>query len=262
VYYAAVITLCVANQKGGVGKTTSTLTFGAMLADTGRRVLLVDLDPQSSLTSGLGIDAAGRSMAEVMGGGEPGKIPLASIVREIRPGLCLAPGDMALAACELGLTARLGRENVLRQALANVAHRFDVVLIDCPPSLGLLTVNALTAAAGVIAPTLPSAPDLRALRLFLETLDKVRAINPALQLAGVIISQYDSRLTAHREVMDLLAGADLPLWLPAIPRSVRVQEASGQQTTLLDYDPNGRVTAAYQELLTGGLTEWLKRNEK
>lgn len=254
------ITFAVSNQKGGVSKTTTALTLGALLAETGRRVLLVDLDPQSSLSSGLGVDAPGHSMAEVLGGSEPGRASLAAILQEIRPGLCLAPSDMALASCELGLTTRLGREMVLRQALASVSKRFDVVMVDCPPSLGLLTINGLAAATAVITPTLPSAPDLRALGLFFETLEKVKAINPSLQLAGIIVSQYDSRLSAHREALEILTRSAGPLWLPPVPRSVRVQESSGQKTTLLDYDPNGKVLAAYQSILTEGTVPWLKRN--
>lgn len=255
------ISLAVANQKGGVGKTTTTLTLGSALTEAGQRVLLVDLDPQSSLTSSLGIDAAGKSMAEVIGGSEPGHLTMTSILQEIRPSLYLAPADLALARCELGLTARLGRENVLRQALASITRQFATCLIDCPPSLGLLTVNALAAADGVIAPTLPSAMDLRALRIFLDTLEKVQAINPELQLAGVVVTQFDGRTNAHKEALGLLQSANLPVWLPAVPRSVRVQEATGSQTTLLDYDPDGRAATAYQEIAKG-LIQWLTENER
>ncbi len=250
------IIIATSNQKGGVGKTTTTLNLGAILASQGRRVLLVDVDPQASMTQALGVDAAGQSLAEVLGGAEPGPLTLARVIRSIRPGLDLAPADLAMANTELNMVARIGREMVLRKVLATVDGRYDLALIDCPPSLGLLTVNALTAARAVLVPTLPAAADLRGVRLFLGTLEKVREINPGLELMGVVITQYDGRTNAHQEALEALRHAGLPVLEPTIPRSVRVQESAGQRLPLVEYDAAGKPTAAYLELAKG-LEQWL-----
>lgn len=250
-------TLAIANQKGGVGKTTSAAAIGAELANHGRRVLLVDLDPQSSLTQGLGIEAPGRSIAEVIGGATRGPLAMQEIITPISKGLDLAPSDIALAACELGLVSRIGRENVIKQSLANVKD-YDLIILDCPPALSLLTIGALVAAGAVIVPTLPSAADLRGVKLFLGTIDQARELNPALELLGLVIVQYDPRLIAHGQALEAIKGAGLQV-IGTIPRSVKAAESTAAREPINTYDPGGKIAEAYKPI-TRKVETWLKRN--
>jgi chromosome partitioning protein len=250
------ITLAIANQKGGVSKTTTTAALGAALANNGRRVLMMDLDPQCSLSQSLGISAEDKSLAEVLGTSKPGKLSLKQILCEIRPGLLLAPGDLALSLTESGLMLRMGRENVLKQSLANVTGMFDLVLIDCPPTLSILTVNALAAARAVIIPTLPAPNDLRGLQMFLTTLEEIKPINPGLEVLGLIVSQYDQRANSHKQALAALERAGLPI-LGAVPKTVKVQESQAARQLLPDYDPAGKATEAYQQIAEG-IIQWLQ----
>jgi len=171
--------------------------------------------------------------------------------------LDLAPADIALSSVELVLVSRLGREAVLKRILARAGY--EIVIVDCPPALGLLTVNALAAANGVIAPVLPAAADIRGLNLFLETLTTIREdINPTLQLVGVILVQFDGRLNSHNQALEALQSADIPLLMPPVPRSVRVQEAAGVMQPLSAYDPSGKPINAYQAITTEVLA-WLDK---
>ena len=250
------ITLAISNQKGGAGKSATAAALAGLLPGCGLQVLVVDLDPQGTLTNHLGIDPAGRSLAEVIGGPEPGPLALRAILREVKPGLTLAPSSPGLSSCELGLVMRLGRESVLRAALAGLGNQFDLCLIDCGPSMGLLTVNALVASNAVIIPTMPTVADLHGVTLLLSSIEKVRVINPGLGIMGVVVTQFDQRATAHREVINMIESAGLRV-LAIIPRSVRVQEAAGLRQLLPDYDPAGKATIAYKDL-TGVVFKWLK----
>ena len=242
--------IAIANQKGGVGKTTSALNLGAGLADRGRRVLLIDLDPQSSLTLATVGDRAGFSMAEVLGSVQPGALQLTDIIRPIKNGLDIAPADIALGVSELGLVTRHGRENVLKRVLT---ADYDYCLIDCGPSLGLLVVNALTAADCVIAPTLPTALDLRGLKLFLNSVDTVRQnLNPQLQLMGVIICQYQERLLLHKAAMRDLKNSELPI-LGVVSRSIKAAVSMGTGEPLT----GGRLADQYKKIVME-VNQWQK----
>ena len=250
--------IAIANQKGGVGKTATAAALGDLLAQNGQRVLLLDLDPQASLTQGLGFDAHGASLAEVIGGAKRGPLTLQQIIKPVSDRLDIAPADIALAGCELGMIERLGRENIIKTALRDL-QGYDIVIIDCPPALGLLTVNGLIAAHGVIVPTGPAAADLRGVSLFMDTLNQLKndGLNPGLALIGVLFVQYDPRLNAHILAQDELKAAGWPV-IGMIPRSVKVQESSAALQAVTSYDPESKPAQAYIEL-ERKVIKWLKR---
>jgi len=238
--------IAIANQKGGVGKTTTTLTLGAALVERGRSVLLVDLDPQSSLTISLGIDGEGNSMHEVLGSTEPGTKTLRDIVQQIAPRFYLAPGDIALSRSESGLMVRIGREQILQHVLSSV--RFDYVLIDCLPSLGILTVNALIASHEVLIPTVCEYLALRGIALFYRTIDEVKVINPSLSVLGILPTFVDERLLHTREVLEVMRERDLPVLDIHIGRSVRFAESALAGESILDYARTHPGADAYRQL--------------
>jgi len=239
--------IAIANQKGGVGKTATTHTLGVLLAEAGRRVLLVDADPQSSLTAAAIGYYDGPNLADVLGGSTPGRVKLAGIIQQVNQGLDLAPAGIELAGVELGLVSRMGRETQLTKALAGIDY--DYCLIDCPPSLGLLTVNALVAADQVLIPTQPQAADVRGVGLFLKTIDQIKdELNPGLQLLGVLVTFYDTRINHHQAAIDTMTGAGLPVLNTKIGRSVKVAEAAGNQQTVITYEPHNPQAEAYRDL--------------
>jgi chromosome partitioning protein len=259
-------TISIANHKGGVGKTATAHALGAALAGMGQRTLLVDIDPQSSLTNGCDVQAAGSSLAEVLGGATAGTQPLADILVDVSDiegkTLHLAPADIALSTHELGLVQRIGREYVLKKALANVAANYDICLIDCPPSLGMLTVNALAASDVVIVPTQPQISDVRGLKLFLETVNGIRAaINPELRVLGVLITFYDGRTIHHRDAVETLRGQGLPIFETMIGRSIRVAEAPAAGESVVTYDPQNPQAENYQQLARE-VEKWLRNEPK
>lgn len=252
------VSIAISGQKGGSGRSSSTFAIGAALAQAGQRVLMLDCDPQSSLTAACGVEATGESLAEVIGGAVPGRLQLPDIVYEVSPGLDLAPSDIALANTELGLVSRMGRENVLRNVLTAVAGQYDALLIDCPPSLGLMTVNALVAARGVIVPLQPATNDVRALRLFLGTLDQVRReLNPTIELIGVLLTMFDGRIIHHQDAATVIEDAGLPLFETRIARSVKVSEAAAGHESIVTYDPEHKITESYRQVAEEVL-RWLK----
>lgn len=238
-------TIAIAVQKGGTGKTTTAFNVAYELSEKGKRVLLVDLDPQANLTTDLTSMTFDKTIADVFGDRYPGKLTLADVRYTYSGKLDFIPGSIDLAQSEMYLSGRLGRENILKKALVPIAEPYDFCLIDTPPSLGLLTINALSAASSVLVPILPAAHDIHSLQLFLQTIQDMKDINPELSLLGVILNRYDKRLQLHRQAAEELRAAGLPLVEPFITQSVRITEATGDHKPLLKYDPKNPNNEAY-----------------
>lgn len=245
------LTVSLANHKGGVAKSTSTRALGSVLVqEHGLRVLMVDMDAQASLTLACNVsDAADANLAHVLGGSARGNMGLADILFEVSDSLYLAPSDITLSRVELALVSRLGRERVLAKALAALDPHFDVCLIDTPPSLGLLTVNSLVASDGVIVPVVPEIMALRGLSLFLDTVEEIREeLNPRLRLLGVLITMYDARTIHHRDGVEAIRRTGCPMFTTYIGRSIRVSESAIMGESITEYDPDHREAVAYKEL--------------
>ena len=253
------ITISIANQKGGVGKTTTTAALGAILCNLGYRVLLIDMDSQASLTKSLGIYAEDKSIADVLGNVQLGTLALHEIIKPVRDGLSLAPSNILMYTTEMGLVGRMGRETILKKALENIdGSTYDVTLIDCPPSMGMLTVNGLVASQGVIIPSLPSETDIRGVSSLLETMNGITAagLNGSIELLGILVVQFDGRTNEHKRIVTMVQEKH-PL-LGIIPRSVRVQEAVVANRAVTEYAPRSKPALAYLEVAEK-INAWLKR---
>ena len=235
-------TIAIVNQKGGVGKTTTAVNLGASLSILGSKVLLIDIDPQGNTTSGLGIDK--RSIATDIYAVLLADATLATaIVSSGVPDLDLVPATLALAGAEIELVSALSRETRLRRALAPVAGAYDYILIDCPPSLGLLTLNALTAAAEVLIPVQAEYYALEGLSQLTTIVGRVReALNPDLRISGVLVTMYDGRTRLATDVLDEVhAFFPSQVFKTQIPRNIRLSEAPsyGKPAALLDVKSRG-----------------------
>jgi chromosome partitioning protein len=235
-------TIAIVNQKGGVGKTTTAVNLGASLAILGSRVLLVDIDPQGNTTSGFGIDKRSieRDIYGVLLEDEPLE---GAIVASGVPNLQLVPATIALAGAEIELVSTLSRETRLRRALEPVGRRYDYILIDCPPSLGLLTLNALTAASEVVIPVQAEYYALEGLSQLTSVVARIREVlNPSLHISGVLVTMYDGRTRLATEVLDEV-NAHFPrqVFRTQIPRNIRLSEAPsfGRPAALLDVKSRG-----------------------
>ena len=252
---ARVIALC--NQKGGVGKTTTAVNLAIGLARQGKRVLAADIDSQGSLTASLGYqhpDQIEDTLATVLHhiiNEEP--IPQGYAILHHDEGIDLLPANIELSGLEVTLVNLMSRETVLRQYIETVRNDYDVILLDCCPSLGMLTINALAAADEIVVPLLAHYLSLKALEQLLRTVTKVkRQINPGLEIAGILITMADLRTNYTKEIIELLRtnyGSRLRIFNSVIPLSIRAAETSAEGKSIYLHDPAGKVSAAYAALV-------------
>ncbi|MEU0786032.1 ParA family protein [Streptomyces sp. NPDC006173] len=245
---ATIIAMC--NQKGGVGKTTSTINLGAALAEYGRRVLLVDFDPQGALSVGLGVNPMELDLTVYNLLMERGMAADEVLLKTAVPNMDLLPSNIDLSAAEVQLVSEVARESTLQRALKPLMADYDYIVIDCQPSLGLLTVNALTAAHKVIVPLECEFFALRGVALLTETIEKVQErLNPDLELDGILATMYDSRTVHSREVLARVVEAfDDHVYHTVIGRTVRFPETTVAGEPITTYASNSVGAAAYRQL--------------
>jgi chromosome partitioning protein len=238
--------IVLANQKGGVAKTTTTLNLGVAFVEKGYRVLLVDLDPQGNLTmsQGLNPDTIERSMFDVL----VHRMPMEQVIEQRE--VALAVSSIDLAGADMALSSQIGRERALEKALAPIKDRYDYIFIDTPPSLGLLTINAFVAATGVVVPVQTEYLSLRGLVQLESTLSMVREnLNPRVEIIGIVPTMYDKRLTHSREADEILRENFGELvYHTRIRKTVRFAEAPVKGVSVLSYEPTGEAAEMYRDL--------------
>ena len=241
--------IAVINQKGGVGKSTTAVNLSAALGEMGKQVLLVDLDPQGNTSSGLGIDK--RQVRHCIYDALLNDVKLEDIIiPDVCEGLDLVPATINLAGAEVELVSEMARENRLKNALGSLRGRYDYILIDCPPSLGLLTINALVAADKLLIPIQCEFYALEGVTKLLDSMKRVKSVlNPSLDIYGIVLTMYDSRTNLSKQVVDEVRSffGDT-VFKTLIPRTVKLSEAPSYGQPIIEYAPENKGTEAYNEL--------------
>lgn len=241
--------LAIVNQKGGVGKTTTSVNLSAYLALKGKKTLLMDVDPQGNTTSGIGIDknALEKTIYDVLINGEDIS---ETIIKTGRKNLFICPANIDLAGAEIEMVGLFSRETVLKRALQQVSADYDFVIMDCPPSLGLLTINALTAANGVVVPIQSEFYALEGLSQLMSTVNIVKKhLNPSLEIFGVVVTMFDSRTQlSHQVAAEVKKYFGEKLFKAIIPRNVRLSEAPSHGLSINEYDSRSKGADSYEFL--------------
>ena len=242
--------IAILNQKGGVGKSTTTINLGAALGELGKQVLLIDLDPQGNTSSGLGIEKSEleHCIYDVLINDDVALTDV--IIPDVCEGLDVAPATINLAGAEVELVAEMARENRLKEAIGAIRGKYDYVFVDCPPSLGLLTVNALVAADKLLIPIQCEFYALEGVTKLLDSMKRVKThLNPSLDIFGVLLTMYDGRTTLSKQVASEVRGFfDRLVFEAVIPRSVKVSEAPSFGQPITEYDTSGKGAQAYRSL--------------